>query len=92
MTIEVYKRAKGVEALEIIGLDDEFKAGDLCWLETPLNPTGEARCVPHCRKATSVSSYDVPGISSTTLTRCDQLKLRYELNSYYARFMLLEAS
>ena len=44
MTIEVYKRSKDVE-LELISLDDEFKPGDLCWLETPLNPTGEARCV-----------------------------------------------
>ena len=31
--------------VEIIGIDDEFQAGDVCWLETPLNPTGEARSV-----------------------------------------------
>jgi len=30
-------------AFEIIDLDDEYKPGDLCWLETPLNPTGELR-------------------------------------------------
>ena len=42
MTIEVYKRAKDAN-LEIISLDDELKPGDVCWLETPLNPTGEAR-------------------------------------------------
>ena len=41
-TIEVYKRAKDVQ-LDVIDLDDEYKPGDLCWLETPLNPTGEAR-------------------------------------------------
>lgn len=29
----------------IIGLDDEFQEGDLCWLESPLNPTGESRQV-----------------------------------------------
>jgi cystathionine gamma-synthase len=29
----------------IIGLDDEFREGDLCWLESPLNPTGESRQV-----------------------------------------------
>ena len=44
MTIEVYKRSKDVD-LELISLDDDFKPGDLCWLETPLNPTGEARYV-----------------------------------------------
>ena len=42
MTIEVYKRSKDVN-LEIVSLDDELKPGDVCWLETPLNPTGEAR-------------------------------------------------
>ena len=29
----------------MIDIDDEFQPGDLCWLETPLNPTGEARLV-----------------------------------------------
>lgn len=41
-TIEVYKKACGAD-MPIIGIDDEFEAGDLCWLETPLNPTGESR-------------------------------------------------
>ncbi|QRW16400.1 Cys/Met metabolism PLP-dependent enzyme [Rhizoctonia solani] len=41
VSIDVYKKAK--PELEIIDIDDEFKAGDLCWVETPLNPTGEAR-------------------------------------------------
>ncbi|KAF5388095.1 hypothetical protein D9615_000305 [Tricholomella constricta] len=40
-TIEVYKKTKGAD-LQIIGIDDEYQPGDLCWLETPLNPTGEA--------------------------------------------------
>lgn len=40
--IEIYKRERGVE---VIDLDDEYKPGDICWLETPLNPTGEARSV-----------------------------------------------
>ncbi|KAJ3534940.1 hypothetical protein NM688_g7052 [Phlebia brevispora] len=46
LTIEVYKRAKNAE-LEVIDLEDEFKPGDLCWLETPLNPTGEARDIKY---------------------------------------------
>lgn len=44
MSLEVYQLSKD-QGIEVIGLDDEFKAGDLCWLETPLNPTGEARYV-----------------------------------------------
>ena len=41
-TIEVYKRIRGGD-LPVLGLDEDFQPGDLCWLETPLNPTGEAR-------------------------------------------------
>ncbi|KAF7331798.1 hypothetical protein MKEN_00059800 [Mycena kentingensis (nom. inval.)] len=41
--LELY--SKVVPNLQIIKLDDEFKPGDLCWLETPLNPTGECRSI-----------------------------------------------
>jgi cystathionine gamma-synthase len=41
-TLEVYKKSSN-DPIKIIGIDDDFKPGDLCWLETPLNPTGEAR-------------------------------------------------
>lgn len=41
-TIEVYKKSRDKE-LKIIDLDDEYQPGDLCWLETPVNPTGESR-------------------------------------------------
>lgn len=44
-TIAIYKRIRG--DLEVIGLDDEYKPGDVCWLETPLNPTGEARDIQY---------------------------------------------
>lgn len=44
MVIEVYKRTRGTD-LPVIGIDDEFQPGDLCWLETPLNPKGESRWV-----------------------------------------------
>ncbi len=43
-SIDVYRKAKE-SGLDLIGLDDEFRPGDLCWVETPLNPTGESRCV-----------------------------------------------
>lgn len=43
-TIEVYKRSRGGD-LPLIGIDDDLQPGDLLWLETPLNPTGEARQV-----------------------------------------------
>ncbi|PSS37311.1 hypothetical protein PHLCEN_2v788 [Hermanssonia centrifuga] len=46
MTIDVYKRSRTAD-IEIIGIDDEYKPGDLCWLETPLNPTGEARDIKY---------------------------------------------
>ncbi|KAF8897441.1 Cys/Met metabolism PLP-dependent enzyme-domain-containing protein [Infundibulicybe gibba] len=47
-TIEVYKKSRGDKnELQIIDLDEEFKAGDLCWLETPLNPTGESRDIKY---------------------------------------------
>jgi hypothetical protein len=41
-TIAVYKKTKGVD-MEVIGLDEEYQPGDVCWLETPVNPTGESR-------------------------------------------------
>ncbi|KAF8076285.1 Cys/Met metabolism PLP-dependent enzyme-domain-containing protein [Lyophyllum atratum] len=45
-TIEVYKKTKGVD-LQVIGIDEEYQSGDLCWLETPLNPTGESRDIQY---------------------------------------------
>ena len=35
--------AYGFVYQKVVDIDDEFEKGDLCWLETPLNPTGEAR-------------------------------------------------
>ncbi|KAJ6515992.1 Cys/Met metabolism PLP-dependent enzyme-domain-containing protein [Mycena sanguinolenta] len=43
--IEVYRKA--APDLKVIKLDDEFESGDLCWLETPLNPTGESRDIQY---------------------------------------------
>ncbi|KAF8192491.1 Cys/Met metabolism PLP-dependent enzyme-domain-containing protein [Pholiota molesta] len=45
-TIDVYKKNQGIH-LEVIDLDSEYRAGDLCWLETPLNPTGESRDIQY---------------------------------------------
>ncbi|KAM5534316.1 hypothetical protein V8D89_012044 [Ganoderma adspersum] len=45
-TIDVYKRGRQGD-LPIVGIDDDFQPGDLCWLETPLNPTGEARDIKY---------------------------------------------
>lgn len=42
--IDIYKRSR-LGNLPLIDMDDEFQAGDLCWLETPVNPTGESRSV-----------------------------------------------
>lgn len=40
-TLDIYRRMR--PDLEVIGIDDDFKPGDVCWLETPLNPSGESR-------------------------------------------------
>ncbi|RPD67064.1 cystathionine gamma-synthase [Lentinus tigrinus ALCF2SS1-7] len=45
-TIDIYKRSRNGD-LPLIDIDDEFQPGDLCWLETPLNPTGEARDIKY---------------------------------------------
>jgi cystathionine beta-lyase/cystathionine gamma-synthase len=45
-TIEVYKKSQGV-TIDVIDLDAPYRAGDLCWLETPLNPTGESRDIQY---------------------------------------------
>lgn len=45
-TIDVYQQSREVP-VEVIGLDDEYQKGDIVWLETPLNPTGEARDIQH---------------------------------------------
>lgn len=47
--IKIY--AKTRDNVKVITLDDDYPTGDgnrvLCWLETPLNPTGESRLVLH---------------------------------------------
>ncbi|EPT02741.1 hypothetical protein FOMPIDRAFT_1117792 [Fomitopsis schrenkii] len=45
-TIEVYKRSRDGD-IPVISIDDAYQPGDLCWLETPLNPTGEARDIKY---------------------------------------------
>jgi cystathionine gamma-synthase len=41
---QAIQQFKGVRNgdLELIDIDDEFQHGDLCWIETPVNPTGES--------------------------------------------------
>ncbi|KAJ7904420.1 Cys/Met metabolism PLP-dependent enzyme-domain-containing protein [Mycena olivaceomarginata] len=41
----VYRKA--APDVKVIKLDDDFESGDLCWLETPLNPTGESRDIQY---------------------------------------------
>ncbi|KAF9264516.1 cystathionine gamma-synthase [Marasmius fiardii PR-910] len=43
-TFAVYRQ---IRDCEIIDLDDEYQPGDLCWLETPVNPTGESRDIKY---------------------------------------------
>ena len=53
-TIDIYKRSR-LGDLPIIDLEDEFQPGDLCWLETPVNPTGESRSV--CTRQSSCFAF-----------------------------------
>ncbi|KII94743.1 hypothetical protein PLICRDRAFT_148897 [Plicaturopsis crispa FD-325 SS-3] len=45
--IEVYRRKHGGADIKVIDLDDEFQEGDVAWVETPLNPTGESRDIKY---------------------------------------------
>jgi len=42
--IQTYGRDRDIK---IVDLDDDFKGIDVCWVETPGNPTGEARNLQH---------------------------------------------
>ncbi|KAG9014948.1 hypothetical protein FRB94_007020 [Tulasnella sp. JGI-2019a] len=39
--LDIFKRS--ISNMTMIDLDDDYRPGDLAWVETPLNPTGEAR-------------------------------------------------
>lgn len=41
-TINVYQKSKDTK-VQVIDINDEFREGDICWLETPENPTGLTR-------------------------------------------------
>ncbi|KAH9482934.1 putative trans-sulfuration enzyme [Psilocybe cubensis] len=45
-TIAVYQKSQDVK-VDLIDLDADYRPGDLCWLETPLNPTGESRDIQY---------------------------------------------
>jgi len=44
--VQQFKRIRNGN-LEVIDMDDEFRDGDLCWIETPVNPTGESRSIQY---------------------------------------------
>ncbi|THV08655.1 cystathionine gamma-synthase [Dendrothele bispora CBS 962.96] len=46
VTIEIYRKCRDLD-VPLIDIDDEFKPGDLCWLETPVNPLGESRDIQY---------------------------------------------
>jgi len=45
-TIKVYQQSRDVE-VPLVDLDAEYQEGDVAWLETPLNPTGEAKDIKY---------------------------------------------
>ncbi|KAG8982013.1 hypothetical protein FRC05_000155 [Tulasnella sp. 425] len=50
--LDIHKRS--ASNLSVIDLDDEYQEGDLAWVETPLNPTGEARNLKHYADKASI--------------------------------------
>ena len=44
--VQQFKRIRGGN-LEVIDIDDEYQDGDVCWIETPMNPTGESRSIQY---------------------------------------------
>ena len=44
--VQQFKRIRGGN-FEVIGIDDEFRDGDVCWIETPMNPTGVSRNIQY---------------------------------------------
>ncbi|KAI5478289.1 hypothetical protein MNV49_005244 [Pseudohyphozyma bogoriensis] len=56
-SIEVYRKVRGEDAVKVIDLDDPYptKGTFLCWLESPLNPTGESKSIEaYSKKAHAV--------------------------------------
>ncbi|GJJ07204.1 hypothetical protein Clacol_001404 [Clathrus columnatus] len=45
-TIGVYQQSREIP-VNVIGLEEEYQEGDVIWLETPLNPTGEAKDIQY---------------------------------------------
>ncbi|KIO30204.1 hypothetical protein M407DRAFT_156709 [Tulasnella calospora MUT 4182] len=43
--LDIHKRS--APNLTVIDLDEDYQEGDLAWVETPVNPTGEARNLKH---------------------------------------------
>jgi cystathionine beta-lyase/cystathionine gamma-synthase len=43
---QIFQRNTG-NSIKFIGLDEPYQPGDLCWVETPLNPKGEARNIKY---------------------------------------------
>jgi len=46
-TLDIYRNLRGAENVKVIGINDEFPEGTLCWVETPLNPSGESRNIQY---------------------------------------------
>ncbi|BGP21819.1 cystathionine gamma-synthase [Rhodotorula toruloides] len=46
-SLEVYRRLRGEDQVTVVKLDESYPSGKklLCWVETPLNPTGESRSI-----------------------------------------------
>lgn len=45
--IGAVKQFTSIHGSGIIGIDDEFQEGDICLIESPMNPTGESRNIQY---------------------------------------------
>lgn len=68
-TIALYKRVRGTHCsgkpkLQVVPLDSEYpkdgKTKVLCWVETPLNPTGEIIDIAHCESGLTSGKLEKP--------------------------------
>jgi hypothetical protein len=85
-TIDVFRKNKG-SPIEIIDLDAAYQPGDLCWLETPVNPTGDSRYVAFALDRVSLSAYNHLDRFNITLTRLEVfIRNEFVMNIDTSRF------
>ena len=55
---------------KLVGLDDDYPSGTLCWLETPVNPYGEVRDIAKCALTRFLDLYELCSCPPLCGSRC----------------------